>query len=120
MGCGLQTDRKRKRWNGAIQGGTTTWWRTPETASPSEIENCAVRDVTGLARDDVRRRQVRVGVLTGKSMDDFEKLIGEIEEEAREEGPGAVREWEDLRSEFRIASQSIALCGSHAARQSGK
>ncbi|MGH2950790.1 MAG: helix-turn-helix domain-containing protein [Solirubrobacterales bacterium] len=42
-------------------------------------------------------------------MDDFEKLIEGIEEEARDEGPGAVREWEGLRSEFRIANQLIAL-----------
>jgi DNA-binding XRE family transcriptional regulator len=40
---------------------------------------------------------------------DFKKLIGEIEAEAREEGPVAVREWEELRSEFRIANQLIAL-----------
>lgn len=42
-------------------------------------------------------------------MGDFEKLIEEIEEEARSEGPGAVREWEELRSEFRIANQLIEL-----------
>lgn len=42
-------------------------------------------------------------------MGDFEKLIEEVEQEARDEGPGAVREWEELRSEFRIANQLIAL-----------
>jgi DNA-binding XRE family transcriptional regulator len=38
---------------------------------------------------------------------DFSQLIADIEQEAREEGPGAVRELERFREEFSLASQLI-------------
>jgi DNA-binding XRE family transcriptional regulator len=38
---------------------------------------------------------------------DFSQLITEIEQEAREEGPQAVRELEQFREEFALASQLI-------------
>lgn len=47
------------------------------------------------------------------ALGDFEKLIEEIEEEARKDGPGAVREWQELRSEFRIVNQLIAARPTH-------
>jgi DNA-binding XRE family transcriptional regulator len=38
---------------------------------------------------------------------DFSRLIADIEQEAREEGPEAVRELEQFREEFSLASQMI-------------
>ncbi len=38
---------------------------------------------------------------------DFSQLIADIEQEAREEGPEAVRELEQFREEFSLASQMI-------------
>src|ERR1039458_1402589 len=38
---------------------------------------------------------------------DFNQLIADIEQEARDEGPQAVRELEQLREEFSLASQLI-------------
>jgi transcriptional regulator with XRE-family HTH domain len=38
---------------------------------------------------------------------DFSQLIADIEQEAREEGPQAVRELEQFREEFSLASQMI-------------
>ena len=38
---------------------------------------------------------------------DFSQLIADIEQEAREEGPQAVRELEQFREEFSLASQII-------------
>jgi DNA-binding XRE family transcriptional regulator len=38
---------------------------------------------------------------------DFTQLIADIEQEAREEGPEAVRELEQFREEFSLASQMI-------------
>lgn len=40
---------------------------------------------------------------------DFEWLIADIEREARDEGPRAVRELAQLRAEFRLARETIAL-----------
>ncbi len=39
--------------------------------------------------------------------DDFHQLIADIEDEARSEGPPAVRELEQFREEFSLASQLI-------------
>lgn len=39
---------------------------------------------------------------------DFSQLIADIEDEARDEGPHAVRELERFREEFSLASQLIA------------
>ncbi len=39
--------------------------------------------------------------------DDFDQLIADIEQEARDEGPLAVRELEQFREEFSLASQLI-------------
>jgi hypothetical protein len=39
---------------------------------------------------------------------DFEGLIAGIEREARDEGPRAVGELEQLRAEFKLASKAIA------------
>jgi DNA-binding XRE family transcriptional regulator len=38
---------------------------------------------------------------------DFSRLIADIEQEAREEGPEAIRELEQFREEFSLASQMI-------------
>jgi len=39
---------------------------------------------------------------------DFERLIADIEREAYDEGPQAVRELEQLRAEYRTAGEAVA------------
>jgi hypothetical protein len=43
---------------------------------------------------------------------DFDQLIADIEREAHEEGPEAVRELERFREEFGLAGARIGLAGS--------
>jgi hypothetical protein len=46
--------------------------------------------------------------MTGVPPGDFERLIADIEREAHDEGPQAVEELKQLRSEFGLASEKIA------------
>jgi DNA-binding XRE family transcriptional regulator len=48
---------------------------------------------------------------------DFDKLINEIEAEAREDGPEAERHVGELKREFRVANQLIELRRQHGLTQ---
>ena len=48
---------------------------------------------------------------------DFDQLIAGIEQEARDEGPQAVRELEQLREEFGLASARIGIAASPGSRE---
>jgi hypothetical protein len=48
---------------------------------------------------------------------DFDQLIASIEQEARDEGPQAVRELEQLREEFGLASARIGIDAAPGSRE---
>src|SRR5579863_126856 len=52
--------------------------------------------------------QSRAGRVTRANPGDFERLIADIEREAYDEGPQAVRELEQLRAEYRTAGEAVA------------
>ncbi len=45
--------------------------------------------------------------MTPANPGDFERLIADIEREAHDEGPRAVRELEQLRAEYRAAAEEV-------------